>query len=84
MSNLSEELINKIMMYVPHPCADMIRDCITEDNDIKFYSRTKESNNPNIFKPIVFIFDCETSLFNEKRYESQVVERNILNKIQKI
>ena len=28
MSNLNNDLINKIMLYVSHPCADMIRNCL--------------------------------------------------------
>jgi hypothetical protein len=36
MSYLSEELINKIMLYVSHPCADMINNCkITRFDNVK-------------------------------------------------
>jgi hypothetical protein len=77
MSNLSEELINKIMLYVSHPCADLIRNCITINDD------GDERSNYNISNPpIACMFNVETSLCYEKRYEREVVERNILNQVQ--
>jgi hypothetical protein len=33
MSNLPEVLMTKIMLYVSHPCADMINNAITQDED---------------------------------------------------
>jgi hypothetical protein len=30
-SNLSEDLINKIMLYVSHPCADLIKQAVKDE-----------------------------------------------------
>jgi hypothetical protein len=84
MSYLSEELINKIMLYVSHPCADMINTCkVTRFDNVKLM---KTSNNiiPNtkFQTSSIFCIRDDTTNEDEQLYEADVVERNIYNKFQ--
>jgi hypothetical protein len=78
MSILNEDLNNKIMLYVSHPCADMVRNC----KIIKFGGiKIMETNNTRYNKNIFCIND-NTDKKIEMLYEAKVVERNIYNKFQ--
>ena len=86
MNTLPENLINKIMLYVSHPCADMIRDSITllweTDNFIQT-TRMRMNNNTNHCTSGYFnVSDDSTNKLTEDGYESEVVERNMFNKFQ--
>jgi hypothetical protein len=82
MSYLSEELINKIMLYVSHPCADMIHNAITQDEDSKYtFINTKN-------KTFTFIDDCDilpyygNPQYYEVESEFEVLRKHIYNKLQ--
>jgi predicted transcriptional regulator len=78
MSVFSEDLINKSMLYVSHPCADIIRNCkITRFAGVKIM----ETNNTHYNKNVFCISDDTNEQF-EKQSEAKVVERNIYNKFQ--
>ena len=90
MNTLPEHLIDKIMLYVSHPCADMINNSISPPFEIPKFIRTDWKRSPPLvsyshkFFPIVcanyFQIRCITSEEHERRYERKVVKRNILNK----
>jgi hypothetical protein len=82
MNTLSEELINKIMLYVSHPCADILNNAIekVEDSEDRFIN---EKN-----KTFTFINDYDilphydNPQYYEYDYEFEVVRRHIYNKLQ--
>jgi hypothetical protein len=84
MSYLSEELINKIMLYVSHPCADMINNCkVTRfDNVKRMQTSTKQIPNTKCHTPSIFELRDDTTNKVEQWYEADVVERTIYNKFQ--
>jgi hypothetical protein len=47
MSVCSEDLINKIMLYVSHPCADMINNCKVTRFDNVNIMKTGNKRIPN-------------------------------------
>jgi hypothetical protein len=81
MSALSEELINKIMLYVSHPCADMINNAITQDED------SKDKFKSTKYKTFKFIDDYDilphygNPQYYEDVYEFEVIRIHIYNKL---
>ena len=72
------------MLYVSHPCADMISGFMTilwETDNIIRTPRMRFNNNTNICTHVYFnLRDDSTDGWNEDTYESEVVERNVLSK----
>ena len=89
MNTLPEHLINKIMLYVSHPCADMLRNCSCErfEEDV-IMLKTQRTRTPNSkFHTMGFFVSRDDGTKEHERiYESEVVERNIINnfKLQRI
>ena len=92
MNTLPEILINKIMLYVSHPCADIIHDAIETDyNNVKFI-RTQWKRYHSIVPYSIYVFSiayandfiirCITSRTDDRKYEIKVAKLNILNKFQ--
>ena len=84
MAKLNKNLINKIMLYVSHPCADIIRSCERED----FYglililkTKTKYIHKFNHFTESCFKIKNDTSKDLEDSYEYDVISRHIYNKL---
>jgi hypothetical protein len=81
MSNLPEVLMNKIMLYVSHPCADMMNNAITQDEDSK--DTFINTNN----KTFTFIDDYDilphygNPQYYEACYEFEVIRIHIYNKL---
>jgi hypothetical protein len=77
MSALSEELFNNIMLYVSHPCADMINNCkMTRFDNVKIMkTNIKIVPNTKIWTAGVFDISDDTSEKFEKQYELNVVEQ---------
>ena len=73
------------MMYVSHPCADMVRVSITilwDTLKLINTARMRLNTNTNHCTSGRFnIRDDSIDGWHEDRYESEVVERNILNKV---
>jgi hypothetical protein len=84
MSIFSEDLINKIMLYVSHPCADMINNLkITRFDNVKIIRTTnKQLPNTKFRASGIFCIMDDTSVKFEQQCESNVVEINIYNKFQ--
>jgi hypothetical protein len=82
MSLFSEDLINKIMLYVSHPCADIINNAISKDED----SKDTFINTKN--KTFIFINDYDmlphygNPQYYEVEYEFEVIRTHIYNKLQ--
>ena len=55
MNTLPEHVINKIMLYVSHPCADIMRTCLYDKFDGVLLLTTQRQFIPN--------FDCSTMVF---------------------
>jgi hypothetical protein len=68
MSVLSGELINKIMLYVSHPCDDMINNCkMTRFDNVKIMkTNIKIVPNTKIWTAGVFSISDDTSEKCEK------------------
>jgi hypothetical protein len=86
MSVLSEELINKIMLYVSHPCADMMNDAMKKDED-------EDEDQTNIIittkdRNFITIHDYDNlpnygnPQYYEDEYEFEVIRKHIYNKLQ--
>jgi hypothetical protein len=84
MSYLSEELIDKIMLFVSHTCADIIRNCkVTRFDNVEMMNTSnKIIPNTKFQTSSIFCIRDDTTNKDEQRYESDVVERNIYNKCQ--
>ena len=82
MNTLPENLINKIMLYVSHPCADIIHGALrTREDGMKFIKTPSRSEKRGSYScGNVFVFKNETTKKQEDWYESEVVERHIQNK----
>ena len=93
MAILNKNLIDKIMLYVSHPCADIIHDAIETDYDNSKFIRTQWKRSPSIVPYSICVFSivrandfkirCITSRTDERKYEIKVVKLNILNKFKK-
>ena len=55
MNTLPENLINKIMLYVSHPCADILRTCLCDRFDEVLMLKTERTFIPTL--------DCYTLVF---------------------
>ena len=47
MNNLPESLINKIMLYVSHTCADIMRTCLYDKFDWALMLKTQRNSITN-------------------------------------
>ena len=81
MNNLSGDLSNKIMLYVSHPCADIIHNSITTrfGNSKMLQTQTKCIPSIKYHTPSILVVRDDTTEEDEIIYESEVVERNIHN-----
>ena len=82
MNTLHENLINKIMLYVSHPCADIIRNALQPVDGVyeplqMIQTKWKRIPNTKFTTPSLFILGRTGTEEKERRYESEVVERNI-------
>ena len=80
MNTLPENLINKIMLYVSHPCADIIRNAIEQVDGIyeplqMIYTTWKRIRNTKFTTQSIFVLGRTGTEDNERRYESDVVEK---------
>ena len=84
MHTLPEILINKIMLYVSHPCADMLHNCKCERFEEGIMLNTQRKRIPNTKYHTMGFFSIrdDATEEDERRYESEVVERNIYNRFQ--
>ena len=48
MNTLPENLINKIMLYVSHPCADIMRTCLYDKFDGVLLLKTQRKFIPKL------------------------------------
>jgi hypothetical protein len=88
MNTLSEELINKIMLYVSHPCADMMNDAMKQDED----EDEDEDENHIVIKTknknfiVIHNYDSlphyDNPQYYEMDYEFDVIRNHIYNKLQ--
>ena len=79
MNTLPENLINNIMLYVSHPCADMLRNCKRSIFDNLIILRTRSKRLPNTKERTAswFAIRDNTTEEAERSYESEVVEKYI-------
>ena len=72
------------MLYVSHPCADIMRKCKRAQFDNFIQLRTRSERLPNTkfrTKSLCAIRD-NTTEEDERSYESEVVERDLYNRFQ--
>ena len=84
MNNLPENLINKIMLYVSHPCADMLRNCPCERFDEVIVLRTQRTFIPNSNVHTMGFFSIKDNTTEEEEfsYEFDVIRNHVYNKLQ--
>ena len=84
MNTLPQDLINKIMLYVSHPCAAIMYGALIPREDVMTIIMTPARiERPNRHcGPNVFVFRGKTTKKEEYWYESDVVERHIHNNFQ--
>ena len=79
MNTLPEILINKIMLYVSHTCADMLHTCKCERFEEGILLKTQMKRIPNTKYHTMGLFSIrdDAAEEDERIYESEVAERNI-------
>ena len=83
MNTLPENLIDKIMLYVSHPCADIMRNSfhrVGSKSNITIRTQEKRSRITKLWSFNVFQLRVDTSEEHERRYERKVIKRYIYNK----
>ena len=83
MVKLNKNLIDKIMLYVSHPCADVMRTCRCDNFDDVLVLKTKSKFIPSLDRFTMSFFSVRnnTSIADELSYECSVVESVIYNKL---
>ena len=79
MNTLPETMISKSMLYMSHPCADIIRNARQPVDGVyepiqMIQARWKRIPNTKFTTPSLFILGRTGTEHNERRYESEVVE----------
>jgi hypothetical protein len=71
MQIFSKDLINKIMLYVAHPCADIIHSALQTKGDTRLVLETKIKLTPTIdyYTSNTFYVEDETTEEHEQYYE---------------
>ena len=82
MNTLPQDFIRTIRSYDRHPCGDMLRNCRCErfENDIMLKTQKKRIPNIKFHTVSLFVIRDDSTEEDERRYESEVVERNIYDK----
>ena len=80
---LNKNLINKIMLYVSHPCADIIKSCKCEyiEDVIVLRTQNKFIRCLDRFSSSTFVVKNKTSVDDELKYEEKVIESVVYNKL---
>ena len=83
MNTLPENLINKIMLYVSHPCADIMRTCLCDRFDDVLLLKTERRCIPilNCYTRSWFEVRDNTSKGIEYSWEYNVIQNHIYNKL---
>jgi predicted glycosyltransferase len=78
MSVFSEDLINKIMLYVSHPCADMIKQAVKDE----YADENREC--AIIGRRVVFTYSGRNVKKQEYNYNEKVIAYYIHNKFKNL
>ena len=84
MNTLPENLINKIMLYVSHPCADIMRSCLCDRFDGVLVLKTERKFIPKFQRHTMGFFSIKDNTTEEEEfsYELDVIRNHIYNKLQ--
>lgn len=71
MKTLSNNLINKIMLYVSHPCADIMRTCLYDKFDEVLMLKTQRKFIPKFQRHTMSFFEIRDNTTEEDEYSHE-------------
>ena len=71
MNTLPENLINKIMLYVSHPCADIMRTCLYDKFDEVLMLKTQRKFIPKFQRHTMGFFEVRDNTTEEDEYSHE-------------